>query len=81
MPSISVGYSVLDAEQDAGVMRVTRWQPIELSIVSIPADASIGVSRALPTATISRQVRMARLGGGGPGAGDVVGNEGKGGLG
>jgi len=51
MPNISVGYSVLDAEQDAGVMRVTRWQPIELSVVSIPADASIGVNRALPTTT------------------------------
>jgi len=49
MPNISVGYSVLDAEQDAGVMRVTRWQPIELSVVSIPADASIGVNRALAT--------------------------------
>ena len=51
MPNISVGYSVLDAEQDAGVMRVTRWQPIELSVVSIPADASIGVNRALATTT------------------------------
>lgn len=44
MPSISVGYSVLDAEHDAGVMRVTRWQPIELSVVGIPADALIGVT-------------------------------------
>ena len=51
MPNISVGYAVQQAEQEGDVMRVTRWQPIELSVVSIPADASIGVNRSLPTTT------------------------------
>ena len=30
---------------------VRKWQPIELSVVSIPTDASIGVNRSLPTTT------------------------------
>ena len=51
MPNISVGYSVLDAEKEGEVMVVRKWQPIELSVVSIPADASIGVNRAQPTTT------------------------------
>ena len=51
MPNISVGYSVLDAEKEGEVMVVRKWQPIELSVVSIPADASIGVNRSLPTTT------------------------------
>ena len=51
MQSISVGYVIQQAEQEGDVMRVTRWQPIELSVVSIPADASIGVNRSLPTTT------------------------------
>lgn len=51
MPNISVGYSVLQAKQEGDVMVVRKWQPIELSVVSIPADASIGVNRALPTTT------------------------------
>lgn len=51
MPNISVGYSVQQAEQEGDVMVVRKWQPIELSVVSIPADASIGVNRSLPTTT------------------------------
>ena len=51
MPNISVGYSVLDAEKEGEVMVVRKWQPIELSVVSIPADASIGVNRTQPTTT------------------------------
>ena len=51
MSNISVGYSVLDAEKEGEVMVVRKWQPIELSVVSIPADASIGVNRAKPSTT------------------------------
>ena len=51
MPNISVGYAVQQAEQEGDVMVVRKWQPIELSVVSIPADASIGVNRSLPTTT------------------------------
>lgn len=50
---ISVGYSILDAraerEGEKGeleVVRVTKWEPFEVSIVSIPADPSVGVGRS-----------------------------------
>ncbi len=42
--------SASNAQRDAGdsdpVFRVTKWTPFEISIVSIPADASVGVGRA-----------------------------------
>lgn len=48
--NVSVGYSVEDAEpllrdgKEVGY-RITRWRPHELSLVSIPADTSVGVGR------------------------------------
>lgn len=50
---VSVGYFIkdmrLEQESDEGpdVYRVTRWQPYELSIVSVAADFSVGVGRQL----------------------------------
>ena len=50
--SVSVGYKVLETQvernaegDDAGAYRVTKWEPIEVSLVSIPADATVGVGR------------------------------------
>lgn len=48
---VSVGYHVHEArrvEQRGGtdVWRVTRWEPVEVSIVAVPADASVGVGRS-----------------------------------
>ena len=48
---ISVGYSIhqmrmeSSAGDDADVYRITDWEPHEISIVSVPADASVGVGR------------------------------------
>ncbi len=48
----SVGYAVhrrrLEEGTDDGpdTVRVTRWEPYEISIVSMPADATVGVGRA-----------------------------------
>lgn len=49
---VSVGYQIhnmiLDSKTDAGdVYRVTDWEPLEISIVSIPADPSVGVGREI----------------------------------
>ena len=49
--NVSVGYKVhkmkLDKEEDEGdTYRVTDWEPLEISLVSIPADTSVGVGRA-----------------------------------
>lgn len=52
--SISVGYWILaepEAETDeAGNtrFRVKKWQPYEISLVTVPADVTVGVGRTLP---------------------------------
>lgn len=48
---ISVGYMVhkmqLDGKSgDDEIYRATDWEPLEVSIVSVPADASVGIGRA-----------------------------------
>lgn len=45
---VSVGYAIHKMEQRAkdGTVRVMDWEPHELSLVAIPADASVGVGRA-----------------------------------
>jgi HK97 family phage major capsid protein/HK97 family phage prohead protease len=48
---VSVGYRVqdmvLEGERDGlETYRVTRWQPYEVSLVSLPADNSVGVGRS-----------------------------------
>ncbi|ECK2624926.1 phage major capsid protein [Salmonella enterica] len=51
MSKVSVGYTVLEGHADfsKGVYYVTKWQPYEISIVSVPADSSVGVGRSLNT--------------------------------
>jgi HK97 family phage major capsid protein len=48
---ISVGYSIdhviLEEETDASVTyRVMKWKPLEISLVSIPADQTVGIGRS-----------------------------------
>lgn len=52
--NVSVGYlihrAVLAEERDGlETYRVTDWEPYEISLVSVPADASVGVGRSLAT--------------------------------
>jgi HK97 family phage major capsid protein len=49
--NVSVGYLIhearLESESDGvGTYRVTDWEPYEISLVSVPADASVGVGRS-----------------------------------
>lgn len=52
--SISVGYMIheliLEKEEKDGpsTYRATRWEPMEISIVSVPADITVGVGRSKP---------------------------------
>ena len=46
MRNISVGYQINKMEESEGVMRATDWQPLELSVVAIPADSGIGIGRS-----------------------------------
>lgn len=50
---VSVGYRILNAilaetrdEGETDVYRITRWEPYEISIVSVPADPTVGVGRS-----------------------------------
>ncbi|MDE2102459.1 MAG: phage major capsid protein [Patescibacteria group bacterium] len=56
--NISVGYDHGDPHPEvdsAGhqVMRIHNWTPLELSVVPIPADASVGVGRAIDSTTLA----------------------------
>ncbi|MDP9990397.1 HK97 family phage major capsid protein [Variovorax boronicumulans] len=51
--NVSVGYiiheAILEGTKDGSdTYRVTDWEPFELSLVSVPADATVGVGRSLP---------------------------------
>ena len=45
--NVSVGYQIKDLEQRGEDYVATNWEPYEVSIVSIPADNSVGVGRSL----------------------------------
>ena len=51
-PYISVGYRIREVvleredEEEGAFYRVTRWEPLEVSSVAIPADPTVGVGRA-----------------------------------
>ena len=62
--NISVGYRVNKMERDdkqRDVYRVRSWSPLEVSVVSIPADPSVGVGRSAaalePKPTVEPSIR------------------------
>lgn len=57
--SVSVGYFVDEYLEDVKEQRytATRWMPVEVSLVAIPADPTVGVGRALGTEEV-RDVRI-----------------------
>ena len=47
--NVSVGYAIRDAKPGADEQIIaTSWEPHEVSIVSVPADPTVGIGRALP---------------------------------
>lgn len=51
LSNISVGYSIseirLESEKDGiSTYRVTRWKPEEISLVTVPADETVGIGRS-----------------------------------
>lgn len=49
--SLSIGYSISKTEQAGDAIRVTRWAPHECSLVSVPADPTVGIGRSLSKGT------------------------------
>jgi|GEM_PF-605105 len=59
---VSVGYwiyeAVLEKHDDNGdTYRITDWEPMEVSIVSVPADVSVGVGRAKEEIAMPPEIR------------------------
>jgi HK97 family phage major capsid protein/HK97 family phage prohead protease len=48
---ISFGYAIDKMEERAGDFVATKWSPHEISVVSIPADPTIGIGRSLLSET------------------------------
>lgn len=57
LKNISIGYRVnkWEEQDDSDVVRVTRWTLFEASVVSVPADPSVGVNRSQQEITMSEQ--------------------------
>lgn len=49
LQKVSVGYSILDYRIEGDDLLVTKWEPYEISMVSVPADNEVGIGRALET--------------------------------
>ena len=50
--NVSVGYMVhamqLESSDETGdTYRITDWEPIEISLASVPADTTVGIGRSL----------------------------------
>jgi HK97 family phage major capsid protein/HK97 family phage prohead protease len=65
--NVSIGYMIerTDTDEKTNVVRVTQWMPFEASIVSVPADTTVGVGRAIEevkspaiVATVQRESEM-----------------------
>ena len=61
LPNVSFMYRVLDAVDNpkTGEMRVTKFEPLEISIVTVPADQSVGIGRDF--ANEEAEVRVTRI--------------------
>lgn len=54
--NVSVGYEIkaavlVETNEDTDTYRVTDWEPFEVSLVSVPADFSVGVGRSAQEAS------------------------------
>lgn len=61
--NVSVGYELLELRLESeaegiATYRATRWRPLEVSLVSIPADASVGVGREAEPPKLSAQPKQ-----------------------
>ena len=48
--NVSIGYRLNEVKQEgkSDTYRATDWEPFEVSIVTVPADPSVGIGRAVP---------------------------------
>lgn len=53
LTKVSVGYEIHEYEIQGDTLLVTSWTPLELSMVSVPADTNCAVGRSLNKNTVS----------------------------
>lgn len=61
--NVSFGYFIhravlVESKDDQDTFRVTDWEPFEVSLVSIPADPTVGVGRSLDSAAESPVITL-----------------------
>ncbi|HCI6795732.1 TPA: phage major capsid protein [Klebsiella quasipneumoniae subsp. quasipneumoniae] len=44
---VSVGYNIYDYRMDGNNIIVTNWEPYEISLVTVPADETVGIGRSM----------------------------------
>ncbi|EIR7763062.1 phage major capsid protein [Escherichia coli] len=59
MEKISVGYDIKEYHIDyaKGKLIVTKWEPFEISFVTVPADDTVGLNRSLNTITVNLEAK------------------------
>lgn len=66
---VSVGYIILETERHTKgkgknaeeIFTATKWEPIEISIVSVPADITVGVGRSMTEAADDKPYRSRKM--------------------
>ena len=54
--NISIGYQLHEIQESKGTYRATDWEPLEFSIVTVPADSSIGIGRSVDMRAVEVRV-------------------------
>lgn len=58
---VSVGYQIHklteEGEEGSSIFRATDWEPMEISLVSIPADSTVGVGRSEGKETFETEIQ------------------------
>lgn len=62
--NVSIGYQIhaVQHDMDSDTFTATDWEPYEVSIVSVPADPTVGVGRDLPLSALNVRVFETRAG-------------------
>lgn len=58
--NVSIGYQINELEEErSGTYRVRSWSPLEISVVTVPADATVGIGRAAEEKAVPVRMRTA----------------------
>jgi HK97 family phage major capsid protein/HK97 family phage prohead protease len=61
LSNVSFAYSIKDAREVGENFIVTKWYPFEVSLVSIPADPTVGVGRAYQSSIEGKNIEKVKV--------------------